>query len=54
MRTPYFLTWEGATEEQVKEVAKLGLVGSTTASFAENFSTWAQAFTQDPSRIKKS
>jgi hypothetical protein len=53
MRTPYFLTWEGATDEQVKELAKLGLLGSTSANFAQNFSTWAQAFTQDPSRMKK-
>ena len=52
-RLPYFLTWEGATEEQVKEVAKLGLVGATTSNFAQSFQTWAQAFTQDPSRAKK-
>lgn len=52
-RMPYFLTWEGATEEQVKEVAKLGLMGATTKVFSKDFQTWAFAFTQDPSKTKK-
>jgi hypothetical protein len=45
-RLPYFLTWEKATEDEVKEVAKLGLHGASVGPFAENFARWAQAFTE--------
>jgi hypothetical protein len=47
-RLPYFLTWEGATDDEVKEVAKLGLTGATTGSFADNFARWAKTFTDAP------
>lgn len=46
-RLPYFLTWDKATEEEVKEVAKLGLHGASTGPFEANFARWVQAFTQD-------
>lgn len=46
-RLPYFLTWENATEEEVKEVAKLGLGGAATGPFDQNFTRWARAFTQE-------
>lgn len=51
VRLPYFLTWQGATEQQVQEVVKLGLVGATTGEFSKDFSRWALAFTQDPSKL---
>jgi hypothetical protein len=46
-RLPYFLTWDKATEEEVKEVVKLGLHGAAVGPFDLNFARWAQAFTQD-------
>jgi hypothetical protein len=49
-KLPYFLTWEGATEEEVKEVQKMGLLGATSGNFAQNFPLWAKSFSQDPSK----
>jgi len=49
-KLPYFLTWEGATEDQVDEVKKLGLSGATSGNFAANFPLWCSSFTQDPSK----
>lgn len=45
-RLPYFMSWEGATDEEVKQVAQLGLFGATTGSFKLSFAHWARAFLQ--------
>jgi hypothetical protein len=46
-RLPYLLTWDNATEEEVKEVAKLGLTATAGGGFDQNFARWVQAFTQE-------
>jgi hypothetical protein len=51
MRMPYFLTWDGATDEGVKEFAKMGLTGATKSGFLAAFPDWAAPITQDPSYV---
>jgi hypothetical protein len=46
-RLPYLLTWDNATEDEVKEVAKLGLNATVGGAFDENFARWVKAFTQE-------
>ncbi len=46
-RLPHFITWHGATKDQVEEVIKMGLPGATVKPFAE-FAEWTKSFTQNP------
>jgi len=45
-RLPYFLSWEKASEEGVKEIVALGLTKATTVPLRAGFSHWAKAYLQ--------
>ncbi len=45
-RIPLFLSWGNSTDEGVKELIKMGLIGATKMSLAADFPKWAQAFTK--------
>jgi hypothetical protein len=47
LRLPLFLSWDGATEEGIRELGRLGLVGATKLSLLGDFPTWVKAFTKD-------
>lgn len=51
MRIPLFISWDGATEEGVKELQKMGFQGANKGTLLGDFPKWATAFTQDPSRV---
>jgi hypothetical protein len=50
MRLPFFLTWENASQDGVKELHGMGLSGATVASLPQHCPRWVKAFTQDPSK----
>jgi hypothetical protein len=47
-KLPYFLSWEKATEAEIKQINDLGLQRATTVPLRVGFAHWAQAFIQAP------
>lgn len=43
-RLPSFVTWDGANEEGVKEMKKIGFAGATSAPLLEGLKAWSQPF----------
>ncbi len=50
IRLPFFLSWDGATDEGVKELFKMGLSGATKNKLLTDFPRWAHSFTKDPGK----
>lgn len=49
-RMPFFLSWDGAKDDGVRELFKLGLSGATKNPMMAEFPRWAHSFTKDPSK----
>lgn len=47
-RLPYFLSWEKATPDEVKQIVELGLTKATTMPVRAGFAHWAQSHLKPP------